>query len=343
MASDATARAAEALLAYRRGGGPADPRARDLCRRLADAMRTNGTVGPHTTNSPAFLTLGLELVANRDPEVRALVDALAGAVAAPTHATPEIIAELYAQQGFHDRAAEVYREPIARDAGNTQTVNVSGNGNTVHVAGRDLYTDLRQASGGPMPQEPAASPFAVLFVAASPDHQAWLRVDREARAVRNALERSGLKRVIDLQVRMAVRPDDFLQALLSLRPRVVHFAGHGDAETGELLFEDDDGRALPAAAEGLRVIFSQLRGTVECVILNACHSRENAEAILASVPYVITTDGPLEDEAAITFSTGFYQALGEGRSVSEASEWGRGLLLLTRRGDGLPELMTRSE
>ena len=314
MASDATARAAEALLAYRHGGSPTDLRARDLCRRLADAIRTNGTVGPHTTNSPAFLTLGLELVANRDPEVRALVDALAEAVAPPARTA-------------HPEAG--------------QSVHVSGSGNTVYVAGRDLH-----AGQARRPERDAESsgvtPFTVLFAAASPDHEEWLRVDREARAVREVLGRSGLRSLIKLEVRMAVRPHDFLQALLSLRPRVVHFAGHGDPDSGELCFEDDDGGALPAAPEGLRVIFSQLRGSVECVILNACHSRVNAGAILGPVPYVIATDGELGDDAAITFSTGFYQALGEGRSVPEACEWGRGLLLLTRRGSGLPELVTQT-
>ncbi|HET7462391.1 MAG TPA: CHAT domain-containing protein [Longimicrobium sp.] len=312
MASDATARAAEALLAYRRGAGPSDLRARDLCRRLADAIKTNGTVGPHTTNSPAFLTLGLELVANRDPEVRALVEALADAVATPER---------------------------SEASGVSQTVQVTGNANNVYVAGRDLHAHGSQPTPQRQP-EPPPPRFGVLFAAASPDHLDLLRVDRESRAVREALERSGLRDRIDLHVRMAVRPHDFLQALIALRPRVVHFAGHGDEETGELYFEDDDGGALPAAADGLRVIFSRMHGIVECVILNACHSRANAAAILGPVPYVIATDCPLEDDGAVTFATGFYQALGEGCAVPEACDLGRGLLMMTRRGDCVPQLMT---
>ncbi|HET7232752.1 MAG TPA: CHAT domain-containing protein [Longimicrobium sp.] len=313
MASDATARAAEALLAYRHGGGPTDLRARDLCRRLADAIRTNGTVGPHTTNSPAFLKLGLELIANRDPEVRALVDALASAVSGG-EAPPR----------------------------SSQTVNVTGNGNQVYVAGGDLHAADSGSPATATGQTAAPSPFTVLFAAASPEHEEWLRVDREARAVREVLDRAGLRQLIRLEVRMAVRPQDFLQALLALRPRVVHFAGHGDPDSGELCFEDEDGGSLPAAPEGLRVIFSQLRGIVECVILNARHGPASADAIVGPIPYVIAPQGALDDSAALTFSTGFYQALGEGRSVPEACEWGRGLLLLTRRGSGLPELVTRT-
>src|SRR5213082_2937183 len=84
MPNDSAARAAEALLAYRRGDGPDDLRARDLCRRLYDAMQTDAAAGPHAATSPAFLTLGLDLLARRDPEVRLLVDALAQAIA-PSH------------------------------------------------------------------------------------------------------------------------------------------------------------------------------------------------------------------------------------------------------------------
>lgn len=312
MASDATARAAEALLAYRRGAGPTDLHARDLCRRLADAIQTNGTVGPHATSSPAFLTLGLELIANRDPGVRALVDALAAAVAGPERGDP---------------------------AGVSQTVNVTGSGNQVFVAGRDQHVHGSHREPQRLaPEPPAASRFGVLFAAASPDHMDLLRVDRESRAVRETLERAGMRDTIDLHVRMAVRPHDFLQALLALRPRVVHFAGHGDEETGELYFEDEDGGPLPAAAEGLRVIFSRMRGTVECVVLNACKSRMNAGAILGPVPYVIATDCPLDDDGATIFSRGFYQALGEGCGVPEAYDLGRGLLMM-QRGSCVPELL----
>ncbi|HYH79106.1 MAG TPA: hypothetical protein VEX86_04895 [Longimicrobium sp.] len=60
------------------------------------------------------------------------------------------------------------------------------------------------------------------------------------------------------------------------------------------------------------------------------------------MPYVIGSDGPVSDDMAITFSTGFYQALGAGERVSEAYEWGCGLVKLMRIEGETPVLDTRA-
>lgn len=330
MASDATTRAAEALLAYRRGAGPADLRARDLCRRLADAVTTSGTVGPHTTNSPAFLTLGLELVANRDPEVRALIEALAAAVAGP---------------------------PADERSGVTQTVHVTGSGNTLNLAGRDLHVPAviprhPGASERPRPAPPEPSPsseradpagrarFTVLFAAACPDGMPGPRVDREERALREALDLSGMRDQIQVETRLAVRPREFARALISKHPRVVHFAGHGSDEGGELLFEDELGEPFHASPEGLQALFAQVRGVVECALLNACYSRANSAAILTAVPYVIGMDGPLHDETAMAFTSGFYQGLGEGMTVPQSYDFGCAMLKFMKIEGAVPVLDT---
>jgi hypothetical protein len=315
MANDATARAAQALLAYRRGDGPADLRARDLCRRLAEAIQGSGTVGPQNTSSPAFLTLGLELLANRDPGVRELVDALAAAVGPPAPPEP--------------------RSP-------TQNVHVTGNGHTVNVAGRDLHTTGPAAARHRPEPEPSREPrITVLFAAASPIGMAPLRVGEEMRKVSEALELSHGRDRFDLQTRHAQRPRDFTRALLQLRPRVVHFSGHGAGETGELCFEGDDGYALPADAQGLRGIFAGLGGAVECVVLNACYSHTNAAAISESVPYVIGMTAAVTDDVAIAFAEGFYQALGAGMEIPAAHEWGCAYMRMNGMGDPPPVLVRR--
>src|SRR6476661_919162 len=262
MPNDAAARAAEALLAYRRGEGPADPRARDLCRRLYDAMQADAPAGPHTATSAPFLTLGLDLLARRDPEVRVLVDALAAAVAPPA--------------------------PAASPA-SAQQVNVGGNGHTVLVAGRDLH----------VAGTPSAPKLLVLFAAASPTDLARLRTEEEMRQVREALELSMGRERFALELRPAVRPPDFARALLQLKPRVVHFSGHGTAEAGELCFQDDAGYSQPASAEGLRGIFSGPESVVECVVLNACYSNGNTAALSQAVRYVIGMTTKVSDAGAI--------------------------------------------
>jgi len=315
MPNDDAARAAEALLAYRRGDGPADLRARDLCRRLSDAMEADAGEGPHTATSPAFLAVGLDLLARCNPEVRVLVDALARAVGPSTR-------------------------PASRRT--SQVVRVTGSGNTINVAGRDLRVTWPAQPRWSVEPAPAPAPrITVLFAAASPTNLARLRTEAEMREVREALELSPGRERFTLELRPGLRARDFARALLQLRPRVVHFSGHGTSGAGELCFEDDAGCSRPAGAEGLRGIFSGLGGVVECVVLNACYSHGNAAEIAQSVPYVIGMATGVSDEGAIAFAVGFYQGLGEGMPFAEAHAWGAALMRVAGVSDPAPVLLER--
>ncbi|HEU4557605.1 MAG TPA: hypothetical protein VFS20_07135 [Longimicrobium sp.] len=339
VASDATTRAAQALLAYRRGDGPADLRARDLCRRLAEAIDNGGAVGPQNTSSPAFLTLALELCAARNPGVRVLVDELSAAVAPPTPPDPR---------------------------GATQSVHVTGDSNVVITAGGDLHymapgpnfmapesflerwrkgRDPWTESGGGRqtrrpPEPPRGPPITILFAAASPEGMDQLRVGDEMREVREALDLSNGRHQFKLEPWPAVRARDFSRALLQLRPRMVHFSGHGMPETGELCFEDNAGCPVPANPQGLRGIFAGLGGAVECVVMNACYSHANAAVIAESVPYVIGNTAEIEDEVAIAFAVGFYQAIGDGMEIPEAHAWACAYMQ-TVGLDDLPPVLVR--
>ena len=46
-----------------------------------------------------------------------------------------------------------------------------------------------------------------------------------------------------------------------------------------IVLEDAIGRAKPFGGEALAKLFSLLAGQVECLLLNACHSQKQAEAI----------------------------------------------------------------
>ena len=280
-------------------------------------------MGPQTS-SAAFLTLALELRASKDPGVGALVEELAAAVSPPAHSDPR---------------------------GRSQSAHVVGNGNVVNLAGGDLHfmspppsedrwrKPSLDPSGGRQPEPPRGAPITVLFAAASPGDMEELRVKKEMREVREALDLSDERERFRLEVRPAQRPRDFTLALLKLRPRVVHFSGHGIDQTGELCFEDDAGDAVPASPQGLRGIFAELEGAVECVLLNACYSQQNAAAVAESVPYVIGNPTAVDDEAAIAFSVGFYQALGAGMGIPEAHRWGCSYMQVAGLEEPLPVLV----
>jgi AAA-like domain len=61
---------------------------------------------------------------------------------------------------------------------------------------------------------------------------------------------------------------------------------------------------------------------VECVLLNACYSVLQAEAIALHIPYVIGMNQAVGDQAAIVFAVAFYDALGAGRDFEFAYKSG---------------------
>lgn len=86
----------------------------------------------------------------------------------------------------------------------------------------------------------------------------------------------------------------------------------------------------------LAKLFKLFAERVECVVLNACYSESQAEAIVTHIDYVIGMSHAIGDRAAIEFSVGFYTALGAGESVEFAYEMGCNAIEL----EGIPEHLT---
>ena len=177
-------------------------------------------------------------------------------------------------------------------------------------------------------------PRTILFLAANPAGTTPLRLDEENREIDEGLRRSRHRDRFRLEQRWAVRPQDLQRAIFDYEPQIIHFSGHGDGEEG-IVLEGDDGSAKPVSAEALESLFA-LFPQVECVLLNACHSELQAEAIAKHVKYVIGMRRAIGDGAAITFATAFYDALGAGKAIDFAFEAGRAAIQLA----GIPEHLT---
>jgi hypothetical protein len=100
----------------------------------------------------------------------------------------------------------------------------------------------------------------------------------------------------------------------------VHFCGHG-TEQG-IVFEDDSGDSKMVDGEALAGLFDLFADSVQCVLLNACYSEIQAQAIVRHIPYVVGMNKPIGDRAAIQFAMGFYDALGAGKPVEFAYKLG---------------------
>ena len=181
----------------------------------------------------------------------------------------------------------------------------------------------------PMPESST-----ILFLAASPDGEQKLALDREAREIRSKIRAAEHRDSLVFHTEWAVRPDDLLQYLNELRPQAVHFSGHGT--TGELILNDEDGRAKPVSRDALRALFGLHAKTVRLVVLNACFSKAQADAIVEVIDCAVGMSQAIGDEAAIVFAAAFYRKLGFGDSVQAAFDEGRVALML----QGIPEEKT---
>lgn len=170
----------------------------------------------------------------------------------------------------------------------------------------------------------------VLFFAADPNSVGdgsapRLQLDEEVREIRRQVSTASHRDVLDFDERWATRPDDLLQALGETRPRVVHFSGHG-GDAGLVLVGSGPSQGHRVGAEALAQLFEVYRGDIRVVVLNACQSLPEAEAIAAVVGCAIGARTGITDDAAITFGSTFYGAVACGDSVQTAFDRARAAL-----------------
>jgi hypothetical protein len=206
----------------------------------------------------------------------------------------------------------------------------------------------------------------ILFLAANPTGSNQLALDREARAIQVELERSGYRDQFEFVTRWAAEPLDLLRELRKLKPLVVHFSGHGQAATvrqahaahrdvsggldraaqapaGGLYFQAADGGAQLVSTAAIEQTFGAAGASVRLVVLNACFSAAQADALLAQVDCVVGMSGAIGDDAARHFAIGFYGGLGECESVAAAYRQGCAAISLEGLHDGhLPRLKVRA-
>ncbi len=182
--------------------------------------------------------------------------------------------------------------------------------------------DTQLAESHPLALDfPKDQAISLLFLSADPTDASRLRLGEELREIQEKLQLAQLRSRFRLEVRMSVRPVDISQALLDAQPNIVHFSGHGSA-AGALCFENQAGETHPVAPDALAALFEQFARQVNCVVLNACYSEIQANAIARHIEYVVGMNQAIGDRASIAFAIGFYQALGAGRTIEEAYQLG---------------------
>lgn len=185
----------------------------------------------------------------------------------------------------------------------------------------------------------------VLFFAADPlsadGDRRRLLLDKEAREIKHEVVVARHRDNVEFESRWATRTKDLRRELLRVKPHIVHFSGHGG---GEGLVLDADDRTGPhrVGAAALKDFFSAFRGQIRLVVLNACHSEPQAQAIADAVGCAIGTPSQITDQDAISFSAAFYGSIASGESVQAAFDQARATLRMNACPDGeIPKLVVR--
>jgi hypothetical protein len=178
----------------------------------------------------------------------------------------------------------------------------------------------------------------ILILAANPKGTSPLRLDQEVRDISEGLRRSQHRDHFILEQRWATRPRDILRALLDVKPDIIHFCGHGMGEEG-LALESNSGQVQLVSTNALARLFELFADTVNCIVLNACYSKVQAEAISQHVHHVIGMSQAIGDKAAVEFSVSFYDALGAGESVEFAYKLGCNAILMAGSQENLTPVL----
>ena len=148
-----------------------------------------------------------------------------------------------------------------------------------------------------------------------------LALNQEIRDLEGVVKRSRNKDQFEVKIGLAVRREDLQELLLDYEPQIVHFCGHGAGEQG-LVLQTATGQEQLVPTDALSSLFELFADRVECILLNACYSEVQADAIVTHINYVVGMSQAIRDDAAIAFATGFYRALGYGRPIAQAYKFG---------------------
>ncbi|WP_040957292.1 MULTISPECIES: CHAT domain-containing protein [Planktothrix] len=173
----------------------------------------------------------------------------------------------------------------------------------------------------------------ILILLANPSDTSQLRLNQEVSEIQKTLRQSNHRDEFEIIPVGAVQVDDLQQTLYDYNPTIVHFSGHGAGKDG-LVLEDSSGRSVLVSEDALARLFKAFQTQIECVILNACYSEIQANAIHQHIDCVVGMNQAIGDQAAIKFAVGFYRALGAGEPYENCFESGRTLIDL----NGIPEV-----
>lgn len=181
----------------------------------------------------------------------------------------------------------------------------------------------------------------ILFLAATSPGSGLLRLGDECAQIQRELQLAPHRDDFDFESRWAVSVDELMRHMTELDPTVLHVSGHGDGRSG-LLLQDERGQLHAVSERALVLMVGAAARKARLVVLNACHSAAQAEALRTRIDCVVTMDRAIGDDAARAFAIRFYGALGNRRSIGNAFAQGVAALAAKQpHSEQFPRCLTR--
>lgn len=160
----------------------------------------------------------------------------------------------------------------------------------------------------------------ILIFYADPKEKSTHTIDKEVSEIEEGLKRSKRREQFEIDKKLAAKLWDLRRSILDHEPQIFHFIGQGTKKG--LMLESGTKTTEPVSSESISGLFKLFSKQVKCVILSACYSETQADAISKHIDYVIGMQSEIKRDAAIEFAVGFYDALGAGRTVEDAFRFG---------------------
>ena len=153
-----------------------------------------------------------------------------------------------------------------------------------------------------------------------------IQMPNEYHAIQDALRASEHRDSIYLGDSILAATRERLAYAYRHRPKIVHFAGHGN-ERSLSIIEDHHLSANETAlsTEEFLTVLKTIEEDVVLCVLNACESERFARDLVGEggTGYAVGWPSKVSDSTAITFSQALYGALGDGRTMCDAFDIAR--------------------
>ena len=187
----------------------------------------------------------------------------------------------------------------------------------------------RSVSNDPIPGNPSgnsqSAKMKILMLTANPANTTKLNLDKEHSIITQKLQQK--QEHFNIIRKKAVTGMEFQEFTDNEKPDILHFSGHGAKYDGIVVQNEDKNGEDLISTKGLKALFKFFKKhcAINVVLLNACHTQEQAAAISEYVEYVIGTNIAIGDDVASSFSSGFYFKLAndDKMNIEDAFDSGR--------------------